>query len=249
MQVTSPENHRLDNIVLSVLTFIIYLLALFPLTRGAAGYLYVFSLALLGILPVLIRDFRTKSFVLLLVVLISALLLLLGTNPGFFSPFFFVLFLVSLAAVFLLNPSISFALAVVTVAGLLSQIEPMSSRLGAVSIFAMFLIVPFSYFLSRTSLWLAERDKKIVILEKQQCAHFHNSVDELLNNQLTRFFAQVREPLSDIKQIAYYTPETGSQEAVEKNRTRIISASEYALGMIKDFEQETTGRKLLTTPR
>jgi hypothetical protein len=76
----------------------------------------------------------------------------------------------------------------------------------------------------------------------QEESPFHNCVEEMLENKITRFVTELRQPLSDIKQIAYFTPHMTD---VEEGRKRIIAASEEALDMVKRFELESTGRTLV----
>ena len=70
----------------------------------------------------------------------------------------------------------------------------------------------------------------------------HNCIEELLENKVTRFVTELRQPLTDIKQIAYFSPQ---MDDAEEGRRRIIAASEEALDMVKRFEVESTGRTIV----
>ena len=181
-----------------------------------------------------------------MLILISALLLWLGTNGWYLSPFFYVLYLLSLASALFLSPSVAFSFVLVLVAVLLPQINVLSPRLDAVSIFCLFLMIPFSYIISHMYLSLKEKEKKIIILESEG-KQFDSPVEEMLDNKITKFVTDLRQPLSDIKQIAYYVPEMHSDSSVEEGRIRIIAASEEALQMVKTFEKESTGRTIVGT--
>lgn len=93
-----------------------------------------------------------------------------------------------------------------------------------------------------------EKEKKILILETENKL-YGGKVEELLRNVVTKVSVDLREPLNDIRQLAIYSPKLSTTKERDEYRKRIVKSSEKALQILKGFEEETTGRKLLRNPK
>ncbi len=237
------------------MVLVIYLFTINPLTKPYAIYALILSLIFFSLLYLISLkrhhqlDWRIHGQTLRILVFAfaTAILLWVGNTGWVFSPFFYLLYILGLSLGFLFSTSVTFSFVIVLIAVLLPQIGEVSTHFDYLTVFSLFLIVPLSYFLSHTFLKMKEKEKKILILEHEK-NNFQDKVEELLNNKVIRFAAELREPVNDIRQLALYTPKSHSQKEIEANRKKIIASSERALSAISQFEEETTGRKLLKSP-
>ncbi|GEM_PF-6863853 len=246
----------IEGVILALLTLVIYLFTINPVTKPYA--IYALGLSLLLVLGVYLYSLRhandhsykmsPKLVKVLAFSFATAILLWVGTTGWYFSRFFYLLYLLGISLAFLFSTSAAFSFTLVLVAILLPSVGEINANFDVVTVVSLLLIVPLSYFLSRTYLKVKEKEKKILILEGEN-KFYSGKVEELLRNVVTRVSVDLREPLNDIKQLAYYSPKLTSTKKREEYRKRIIKSSEKALQILKGFEEETTGRKLLRNPK
>ncbi len=139
-------------------------------------------------------------------------------NNAFFGFLFVLYFALGFSLLWLITPL------------LLPSVQLFSFHFAPVEIIGVIGVGFAAYFLSKLHNGVKENGSQ------------YNCVEEMLENKITRFVTDLRQPLSDIKQIAYFTPHMSD---VEEGRQRIIAASEEALEMVKRFELESTGRTLV----
>lgn len=240
----------IESVILALLTLVIYLFTIHPLTKSYSLYALIFCLVLAGGLYFFSRKKDGESSTrhdhmlkVLTFTFITAILLWVGNTGWYFSPFFYLLYIVGISLAFLFSRSVSFSFVLVLVAILLPNFGEVRADFDIVTILSLFLIIPLSYFLSNTYLRVKEKEKKILILEHENNA-YKSKVDELLANKITKIGAQLREPLNDIKQIALYYPKAETQEAKKEYRHRIVVSSQKAIHLLDNFEKETTGRRV-----
>lgn len=180
---------------------------------------------------------------------ITALILSLVAATGwFFSPFFFTLYLLAVILAFLFPPATSLGF-VATLVGLFSiNIGEVDLAYDFLVVLSLLTVIPISLYLRREYLRLKETEKKILILEKEHEA-FATKIEEVLANTVTNFATTLRQPISTIKQLSYHMEKVHSKVEGEAHRQQLVASVEEALQMINRFEEEVTGKKLLTTPK
>lgn len=188
--------------------------------------------------------FGSSGFVYLFITLI---LFLVGATGWFFSPFFFTLYLLGITLALMYSPAVSISFIVTLVALFSFNVGEVDLAYDFLIILSLLLTIPVGLFLRKEYLKLKESSKEILVLqhEKQQ---YKDEIEEVLANTMNNFAVNLRQPLNDIKQLAFRLEKVRNKSEEEKDRTRIIASSEDALRMLKDFEEETTGKKLLSTP-
>lgn len=238
--------------IMGLLALVIYLFTINDQTRVFA--LPVLALCLLLIVGVYIFTLHSKSdmhqkktFQILLFACVSAILLWVGTTGWFLSPFFYLLYLVAVSLAFLFNTSAAFSFILVLVAILVPQIGGVNTNLNIFSLLSLLLIIPLSYFLRREYILRIEKEKKILILEKTHKTS-ETEVEKILANKITDLGARMREPINDIRQIALFAEKNGAPRD-EKDFAKIVISTSRAFDLLDAFEEESTGRKLLKTPK
>lgn len=239
----------IEGVILALLTLVIYLFTINPLTRDYSVYALVGCLVLaLGVYVVSLKKNDERHFLvhgkilkILLFTLVTAILLWVGNTGWILSPFFYLLYIVGISLAFLFSTSVSFSFVLVLVAILLPNLGEVRSDFDIVTVLSLLLIIPLSYFLSDTYLKVKEKEKKILILEHEKRT-YKSKVEELLENKITRIGAELREPINDIKQLGLYYSQIETKKDQEEYRKRIVLSSERALRLLDSFEKETTGR-------
>lgn len=242
----------IEGIILALLTLVIYLFTISPLTRDYSVYALIACLVISGILYLysLLHDDPRHTFIhdkilkILIFTFITAILLWVGNSGWSLSPFFYLLYIVGISVAFLFSTSVSFSFVLVLVAILLPSMGEVRTDFDIVTVLSLLLIIPLSYFLSHTYLKVKEKEKKILILENEKRT-YKSKVEELLENKITKIGADLREPLNDIKQLALYYPHIETQQEKNEYRHRIILSSQKALDLLDTFEKDTTGRGVL----
>lgn len=245
---TKLTNQRPTGIV-AALTLIVFFLTNNPFTSPFKLQLTLASLiALLGY-----AYFRRKEkeefaknqnlyFFLTLFVLF-----LVAATGWFFSPFFFSLYLLAIFMAFVFSP-ITAALFVGLLAGLFSlNIGEVDLAYDFLVVLSFLVVIPITFYLREGYLRLKEAEKEVLVLEKEK-REYQDTIEAVLANTINGFAVNLRQPLNNIKQLTHRLKEVKKENEVEKNRERIIASSEEALRILRKFEEETTGKKLLTTP-
>lgn len=245
----------LEATILGLLALVIYIFTIHSDTR-------IYALPALGVVLLLVgivyifhiksTDQKSKlheqrTFRILIFACVSAILLWVGTTGWFLSPFFYLLYLVAISLAFLFNTSVAFSFILVLVAILLPQIGGVKAQVDSVSLLSLFLVIPLAYYLRREYVAKIEREKKILVLEKEHKV-MQSKVDEILTNKVVSLGAHLREPINDIRQIAMYAEKNGGPQDI-KDYDKIIISTGKAFELLKTFEEETTGKILVRTPR
>lgn len=178
--------------------------------------------------------------------LLLTVLFLVGSTGWFFSPFFFILYLTTLLLAFVVSmpASLSFVLMLVLL---------FSFNIGEVDLAYDFLVVlsllttiPLSIYLRKEYLQMKQAKKEILVLKEEE-KRKENIVDEVLTNKMHHFATVLRESINDAKTMAYHMKDLSSKKDIEEHRKDIIATTEKALGQVKEFEEATTGNKLMKT--
>lgn len=240
---------------LSALSVVILTFAIFALTKNPLTSPFKLQMALLSMMVLTIFVLyvhrkeqaiaENKTFI---VLLISSVLFLVGATGWFFSPFFFSLYLMSIVLAFILGPSASvgFIGALVTL---------FAFNIGEVDLAYDFLVVaslitsiPISFYLRREYLKLKEAQKDILVLEEEK-KQYQSKVEEILANKINNLAVFLRQPITDIKLMAARLTKRKTKGELEKDSQRIVTSAEEALRILEGFEESTTDKKILSTPK
>lgn len=235
-------------ILIVLLPFAVFLLTKNPLTEPfklqmlllviLAFVFYWFSLSRRKI-----SAFGSSKFVYLFITLV---LFLVGATGWFFSPFFFILYLLGITLALMYVPTISIGFIVTLVILFSFNIGEVDLTYDFLIVLSLLSTIPVGLFLRREYLKLKESAKEILILQHEH-EKYKNELEEVLANTMNNFAVNLRQPLNDIKQLAFRLEKVKIKGEAEKDRERIIASSEEALRMLKNFEEKTTGKKLLST--
>lgn len=241
--------------ILPILIIVILTAAIFVITKNPYTSPFKLQMMLVSLVSWICYGFYIRKrasnslgstfFVYLSVVTV---LFLVGSTGWFFSPFFFTLYL----SVFLLSFSISLPVSLAYGATLVLLF---AFNIGEVNLAYDFLIVlsllttiPLSIYLRKEYLKLKESEKEILILKKEK-EYYKSKVEEVLSNTMINFAANLKQPINDIKQLSYRLDKIKDKEEKDQYQERLINSSEEALRYLKEFEQEVTGKTLVTTPK
>jgi heme/copper-type cytochrome/quinol oxidase subunit 4 len=241
--------------ILGLLALVIYVFTIADDTRGYALPALTIILVIVGVTYFFhLRYKKEKSnlheqrtFRVLIFACVSAILLWVGTTGWFVSPFFYLLYLAAISLAFLFNTSVAFSFILVVVAILLPQISGVKAQIDILSLVSLLLVVPLAYYLRQEYVKRIEREKKILVLEKEHKV-MESKVEEVLANKVVSLGAQLREPINDIRQIALFAERNGGPRDI-KDFNKIIISTGKAFDVLNTFEQETTGKTLVRTPK
>lgn len=229
-------------ILIIVLTVTVFVSTKNPITGG-----FKLQMALVSILSLITYGFilkrkglalsSSKSFIYLA---IATGLFLVGATGWFFSPFFFALYLMTILLSFLFSPLVSFGFVATLIAFFSVNIGEVDLTYDYLVVLSLLTTIPLSLYLRKEYLNLKEGKKDILILEEDK--KFESKVEEILANKINNLAVALRQPINDVKLMAYRLNKR------VKGRDRMITASEEALRVIKEFEGKATGKTLLATP-
>lgn len=229
------------------LTILIFFVTKNPLTSGIKLYLSLLSILVFVVYLASKRGEAVKDIKRFVYLLISVILLLVAATGWFFSPFFFSLYLLGILIAFIFSNTAS-------VGFILSLVILFSFNIGDVDLAYDFLVVlslitvlPLGYYLRKEYLHLRELEKDILVIKKEATS-MQSQVEEVLANKITAFAVNMRQPINDIKQLTYQLEKKRGKKAIEISRERIITSSEEALRVLKEFEEQSTGEKVISTP-
>lgn len=229
-------------------------LGIFALTKNPVTGPFKLQLLLVSILAAAFYGYKlskdgkvlsqTQSFIYLF---IATVLLLVSATGWFFSPFFFGLYLLGVTLALMYSPMVSIGFIVTIVALFSFNVGEVDLAYDFLIILSLLATIPVGLSLRKEYLKLKESAKEILVLQHEH-EKYKNELEEVLSNTMNNFAVNLRQPLNDIKQLAYLLAKAKGKAEEEKDRERIIASSEEALRMLKNFEEETTGKKLLSTP-
>jgi len=172
-------------------------------------------------------------------------LFVIASTGWFKSPFFFVVYLLSIIIAFVYSniAGLGFIVSLITI--FLISLERINPASDSMILASLILAFPTAIILRNKYIKFQEEQKRILVVENERKNH-KNSTGELHENPLILFAISLRTQINDIKQLAYELKEVSGQEA-EKDRSRIIASCEEALRILKRFEQKTLGKRTLKT--
>lgn len=174
-------------------------------------------------------------------------LFLIASTGWFFSPFFFVLYLWAIFLAFIFSPAVSLSFIITLVILFSFNIGEVDLAYDFMVVLSLLTTLPLSLYLRKEYLRLKESEKEILVLQKQK-ENFDSTVEEVLANKINSIAVDLRQPINDIKQLAYRLEDVKNKKQFDESKERIIASSEEALRVLKEFEEQVTGEKLVVNP-
>lgn len=245
--------HRIPNLIkyliVPLITIIIYFLSKNPFTSGLRLQFTLLSIIALLIFGSFLKKKRVActqnvKFNYLLTVVV---LFLIASTGWFFSPFFFVLYLWAIFLAFIFSPAVSLSFIITLVLLFSFNIGEVDLAYDFMIVLSLLTTIPLSSYLRKEYLRLKESEKEILVMQKQK-ENFNSTVDEILANKISNIAVNLRQPINDIKQLAFRMGDVKEKQKLEQDRKAILASSEEALRVLKEFEEQSTGKKLLVNP-
>lgn len=224
-------------------TFLIYMLSIIPLTKPFQLHLLIFVLIIFfsGLL------FKIKNRNFIVYSLMSVLLLSVSVTGWFLSPFFYWLYLGAIIIAFIYSQIISTLFIGVLILILLpSLIGSFDLGWNMLTLISLLLIIPLTYYLRREYLNLKEKEKQILILEKDHQT-YKNEVDEILANKVSLLAVGLREKINDISQLSFVVDKAIQNPKERYMVDNIRKLAIDAIKIIQKFEESATGKKMVSS--
>ncbi len=238
-----------DAIVIAVITLLIYLITVFPVTRAFANSLFMFFVFVAGAgiiywpfsRSILKNDILRRMYFL---AIFTSLLFWIGITGWFFSPFFYFLYILAVMLAFMYSSFTTLLFVLVMLGLFLPNVGSIDLTVDIITMVSLVSVVPLTHFLQKEYLQLKQTQKKVLILEEKS-KDLKNKVDEVLMNKVTKFAVDIRQPVNDIRQVAMVAIKSKSQKKLEDAIHKIIVLGKESLDQVDQFEQIVTGKKLL----
>lgn len=236
---------------IALLTLIVYFLTAYPGTRpyvNSLFLLYIF-VSVIGIVywPFARKDIKDERLLsAYFVAVFASMLLWIGVTGWFFSPFFYLLYLLAIMLAFMYSTTTTFVFVIILIGLFSPNIGSIDLTVDIITIISLFSVVPLTYFLQREYLQLKQAEKKVLILEKTG-KNLKNKVDEVLLNKVNSFAVNLRQPVNDMRQMSLVAQKAKSKKKVDEALEKIAKLGEETLNSIEKFEEEVTGKKLVHT--
>ncbi|KKS81669.1 MAG: hypothetical protein UV58_C0018G0003 [Candidatus Wolfebacteria bacterium GW2011_GWC1_43_10] len=178
----------------------------------------------------------------------AAILLLVGATGWFFSPFFFVLYLYSFFLALMYTPAVSTAFVLTLVILFSFNIGEVDLTYDFLVVLSLLTVLPLSLYLRKKYLSLKQLEKEILILKEKQNPDL-STVEEVLANKVSEVCVNLRQPVTDLKQLVYHLPDVRDKTDREKHWEQVRSLTEETIRIINGFEKQATGRQLMSGPK
>jgi hypothetical protein len=223
--------------------FLLPAIYFFTTNPGTQPYgFHLFAVCLLFLLSYFL--FKKKQKLLLSYLSAATVFSLVGMTGWFSSPLFYLLYILAISLAFIFDTVIPFLMSVSLVILFLPTIAKGDLIVNAFTFFSISILPPLAHYLRTEYLSLKENQKKILILEESH-SKYKNKLENVLSNKISRFIVSVKEPINDIKQLSYVLSKSKDPKIVDKKQEKIISLADTALSRLSEFEEKTTGSKLI----
>lgn len=224
-------------------TLFVYLLSIIPLTKPLQLHVLIVTLTIF--ISCILLKVRHRNFIVYSLILI--LLLGVSITGWFLSPLFYWLYLGAIIIAFIYGQVIStIFVGILILIFLPNLIGTFDVGWNLLTLISLLLIIPLTYYLRREYLNLKEKEKRILILEKDHQT-YKNNVEEILSNKVSAFAVELREKINDISQLSFVV-----DKAIQnpKERYMVDNIRKLAIDTIKiiqKFEESTTGKRLVSS--
>lgn len=188
------------------------------------------------------KEIKVTSLLLTLFVL-----MLVGSTGWFSSPFSFLLYFLLIFYSFVFSPIVLISFILVLMYIIYVSIDGKYESISRAFFTILSLIgsIPINYYLREKYLKIREFNREILVLKKKD-TNFIGQLDHVLENRINYFAAVLRQPISDIKNLTYRLAAVPEPEKKQKISERIVASANDALQVLNQFEEETTGRKIIS---
>src|SRR3989344_1285016 len=239
----------ISSLVILLITVVAYLFNKTPETAPFRGQIiYVSLFALLFFIYFTEKSKTSRRAVNLSIYLLTTFVLFLVASTGWFSsPFSFLIYFLLLVYGLMYAPFISmlFIVSLIFIIFTTSDKSYEQTSRNFLIVVSLLSAVPIAVYLRQKYLSLMENSKDILILKKKE-ENYLGGLDDVLENRISFFAAVLRQPISTIKNLAFRLSSELDEEKSKQIRERIITSSDEALSTLKKFEEESTGRKLVS---
>ena len=190
------------------------------------------------------KKLKNKNIPLVYYIVTTTVLIWVGITGWFFSPFFYLVYILAIALAFIFSIETTI-LYVVTLSFLyLYFFGKIDIYLDTLMILSFVVIIPVIYYLERQYLALKQSQKQILILQETDDKK-GEVVKNILHNKVDKFATELRQPINDIRQIALFTGKINNKKEIEKNLKKVAGLGDTILTSIDRFEKQTTGRQII----
>jgi len=234
---------NLEGVGIIGITLVVYLLSIFPLTKPLQLHMLIVVLIIFfsGLL------FKVKHRNFIIHSLMFVLLLSVSITGWFLSPLFYWLYLGAIITAFIYGQLIStLFIGILILIFLPNLVGSFDMGWNVLTLISLVLIIPLTYYLRKEYLNLKEKEKRILILEKDH-ETYKNNVDEILANKVSSLAVGLREKINDISQLSFVVDKAikNSKERYVVDNIRKLAID--AIKIIQKFEETTTGKKLISS--
>ena len=205
-------------------------------------------MALVLLLTVIGLQFiRKENLVLIKIALqVTTILFLVGATGWFFSPFFFLLYLVPLYLGFLYTPIVAFSFLTALLVIFSSSVGEVDIAYDIMTLVSLLLVIPLVIFLRRRYLSLRQASKDILILEKHGRHSGDSALEHVLQNRVNEIGTLLRQPVTYLKQgLMLFQEGKLTQEEMKDVNSRMFKAADELFTLIKEFERGATRHSLI----
>lgn len=242
---------KISAIVVGFVTIFVYFLTTAPDTKLYVSKFFIFYfLFSLGALCYYRWSRSNKAEAHItnqLVFLLSVTVLMwVGMTGWYFSPFFYLLYLLGVLYAFIFSPLVTFAFAGTLTVLFLPNVGSIDLSFDLITLVSLLSMVPLTLYLQRVYLHLKESEKKVLILERENM-QYKSKVEEVLANKITRVVVDLKQPINDMKQTVLFLKRSETTPKTLKHLDKMSDIVEDALSQLESFETTTTGKKTVHT--
>lgn len=247
---TGIGNTALSLVLIVLVTGIAYCVSIFRLTpviQYQVLFAFLFGLILTTFIGQRTCQLRkiTSSIVYLLAGFIMTLVAITG---WFHSPFAFTLYLLIIVQSFFFPAIVSIVQVTLLLVLVIFVPEIGSPSRDFLLVMSLLGIIPVTFYLREQYLNFKEAENSIIILKKSK-KRYTDTVEELVDNHIHRFGAKLREMLTNIKLQAYKIDAAVDLSKKKQIEHEIATETSRALKLLKDFEEDTTGSRVISNPK
>jgi hypothetical protein len=190
------------------------------------------------------KRIRSNNIYIVFYIIMMTVLFWVGLSGWFFSPFFYLVYILSIAMAFIFSTFTSFSFLIVLSFLYFNNYSDIDLFLDLLMLMSFLLVIPVTYYLKRQYLYLKQKRKQILILE-EATVKTDSSVDKILANKVNRFATNIRQPVNDIRQIALHIKTVKNQREVNTSLKKMADLGEKIIKDINAFEKKTTGERVI----
>jgi len=243
--------HKKASVLVALITLAVYVLTVLPATKAPVNSLFILFVfvASAGLLywPMARKAVNSSTIQnLYFIAVFVSLLMWVGITGWFFSPFFYLLYLIAILLAFMYSTFTTLLFVIVLFGLFYTNIGTIDLTIDIMTMLSLLSVVPLTYFIQKEYLQLKQAERKVLILE-EETGEIRNKVDALLVNKVVKMAVDLKQPINDMRQLAMLASKKTEGADARKTLHKIIVLGRESLDQIEDFEEKVTGRKLIHT--